>query len=127
MSDIMLEALRELRNQNKVSESARIKKPRKPVHESINEDTMLDRVKARASKRHGRKEAVREDTELNEDIQDILDTHSTDLPATPLPQQDVLDFVDSLPAPADHVPPVFFKAGYMREVAVASKFEGKRG
>ena len=38
----MLEALRELRNQNKVSESARIKKPRKPLHESLKLDYDTD-------------------------------------------------------------------------------------
>lgn len=123
----MLEALRELHNQNKkeLSESVRIRKPRKPVDES----NMLDRVKARASKL-GKKEAMEEDVEddeLNEDLQDILDHHAAELPTTPLPMQDVLDFVDGLPAPADRVPPVFFRLGYMREIAPASKFTGGRG
>lgn len=110
MSDIMLEALRELRNQN----------------EKIDEGKMLDRVKEHALNADV-KEDTEDDEELKEDLQNILDHHDIDLPATPLPKQDILDFVDALPAPADHVPPVFFKLGYMRELPVASKFAGKRG
>ena len=49
------------------------------------------------------------------------------MPVSALPEAEVVAKIDSIPTAAPGRPPKFFKLGYFKEIAVASKFRGGRG
>lgn len=67
-----------------------------------------------------------QDVKKRNKIEEIAEDFNSSKPVTPLPVADIKHFIADLPNPADRVPPVFFKLGYMREIPVSSKYKGGR-
>ena len=63
-----------------------------------------------------------EKTNIEEDV-------ASSLPATPLPEQAILDYIAAVPKATSEIPPRYFKFGYMSEETykLAAKFKGGRG
>ena len=93
-------------NKKKVSNEDLDSQDQKP-EDTANEETSSD---------------ISSETLVNENVE-------TSMPATPLSEQEIYDFVDAIPEATGTRPPQAFKLGYIRELKreVAAKYRGGRG
>lgn len=66
---------------------------------------------------------------MNEEKTNIEEDVASSLPATPLPEQAILDYIAAVPKATSEIPPRYFKLGYMSEETykLAARFRGGRG
>lgn len=95
--------------------------------EESTEDIMGDTLEVEEQSKEDTEEDVEENT--NEEKTNIEEDVASSLPATPLPEQAILDYIAAVPKATSEIPPRYFKFGYMSEETykLAAKFRGGKG